>query len=698
MPFQALTDLRRRMRRLLPWPQSPEPVGLSLGPGSALTQGALLWTPSADWIAATNLTRYMTWLKTSRGLSFTNYTELWHWSVADISGFWASMWDYFRVESSAPYIEVLGQRPMPNAEWFAGARLNYAQHALRHEAPGKAALLFESETTPLTPVLWEDLAGQVRILATRLRALGVARGERVCSYMPNVPETLVAMLATTSIGAVWSSCAPDFGPSGVLDRFRQIKPTVLFCVDGFRNGGKDFDRRDAVNEIISALPDLRLVVFVPRLSPTNELGCWPHLRRWAELLDSPPVPADGFRFEQVPFDHPLWILFSSGTTGLPKPIVQGHGGIALEMMKHVTFTMDICPGDIPFFYTTAGWIMWNFLVSSLLVGACPVLYDGNPGYPEADRLWRMAQDARVTYFGSSPTFIDTMSRAGIVPREKYELSRLRAVMLAGSPVSAECGAWVYRSVKQNLWLCTGSGATDICTGMVGGVANQPVYAGEMQGPSLGVAVAAFNEAGESVVGEVGELVITQPMPSMPLFFWGDDDGSRYREAYFDVYPGIWRHGDFFRINERGGCFVLGRSDATLNRFGVRIGTAEIYRALARVANIENALIVNLDLPGGRFFMPLFVQLAPGLVLDNALIRRVRTTLRQQYTSNHVPDKIYQVPAIPMTLTGKKMEVPIRRILMGVDPAKAINRHAMAKPEALTWFLDYARDQTDYRLC
>jgi acetoacetyl-CoA synthetase len=505
------------------------------------------------------------------------------------------------------------------------------------------------------------------------------------------------MLATTAIGAIWASCSPDFGWRGVIDRFSQLTPKALFCVDGYRYGGKEFDRTAEMRQIVGALDGLDHVVTLPYLDPGRPEPFVPGALAWDEVVGGPPVPAAEFAFEQVPFGHPLWILFSSGTTGLPKPIMHGHGGILLEQLKLQTFHMDMRPGDRMFFFTTAGWMMWNFLVSSPLLGVCPVLYDGNPGYPDPGVLWQVAEEAQVSLFGASPAYVDIMSRAGIVPRSSYDLSRLREILLAGSPVSAACGAWFYHNVKPDLWLATGSGGTDVCTGFVGGMPTLPVYAGEIQAPHLGVAAHAFNERGEDVVGEVGELVITQPMPSMPVGFWGDTDGSRYRDSYFADFPGVWRQGDFFKINARGGCFVLGRSDATLNRHGVRIGTAEIYAVLASIDEVADALIVNLDLPGGGFFMPLFVTLADGRVLDDAIRRKICDRLRAEYTPRHVPDRIIQVQAIPATLTGKKMEVPVRKLLLGVPVERAANVNAMANPDSLAEFADYAREQQDYSL-
>jgi acetoacetyl-CoA synthetase len=652
-------------------------------------EGELLWRPSAGQVAAANLTAFTGWLARERGLRFAGYHELWRWSVEDLDGFWQAVWDYFGVEASAPATAVLGERRMPGAQWFPGARLNLAQHVLRRERPGEPAVLFANETTPVTGWGWDELADQVRILATRLRALRVRPGDRVVGYLPNVPEAMVAMLAAASIGAVWAGCSPDFGTRGVLDRFRQLAPKVLFCVDGYRYGGVAHDRRSAVREIVAGLPGLAHVI---HLGDTELAGAV----SWWEVLDRPPVPADEFEFAQLPFDHPLWILFSSGTTGRPKPIVHGHGGILLEQLKLQHLHLDLRAGDRVFFFTTTGWMMWNFLACTPLVGAVPVLYDGSPTHPEVDTLWRLAQDSGATFFGTSPSYVALMRKAGVVPGTRYDLSALREVMPAGAPVPPETTAWFYGNVKSDLWVATGSGGTDCCTGFVGGVPTLPVYAGEIQARSLGVAAHAYDPAGRSVVDEVGELVITAPMPSMPVRFWGDDDGERYRSSYFDHYPGVWRHGDFFRVNARGGCFVQGRSDATLNRHGVRIGTAEVYRVVEEVEPVVEALVVNLDLPGGGFVMPLFVALRPGHTLDAAVEAEIRDRLRREYSPRHVPDEIVQVPAIPRTLTNKKLEVPVRRILRGEAVDAVVERTALADPDALAPFVAYAAIHPHWR--
>jgi acetoacetyl-CoA synthetase len=660
-------------------------------------EGDLLWTPSPEWVARSNLAHFMTWLQAHRGLTFSNYQDLWRWSVSDLEAFWGALWEYCDVRPSVPYERVLGRSEMPGADWFPGARLNYAEHALRFERPGATALFYFNERTPLTAMSWEELGGSVRILATQLRRLGVVPGDRVAAYLPNSPHAIIAMLATTSIGAIWTSCGPDFGTRGVLDRFAQLTPKILFCVDGYQYAGKPFNRRAELAQIVGGLDSLEQVVCLPYLNTADRTPFSKPTIFWDDLLAARPVPKSEFKFEQVPFSHPLWILFSSGTTGLPKAIVHSQGGILLEQLKAFNFQMDMKPGERLFFYTTTGWMMWNFLASALLKQVVPVLYDGSLLYPEPDSLWRMYEETEAVVIGANPGYVTLLQKAGVVPKDKFKLPHLRIAMLAGSPVTPEVMEWFYLNVKENMQVQNGSGGTDICSGFIGGVPVLPVRAGEMQAPLLGVAVAAFNAEGKSVVNEVGEMVLTRPLPSMPIYLWGDQDFKRYKESYFDEFPGVWRQGDFFRINERLGGFVLGRSDATLNRHGIRIGTAEIYRSLALLPEVDDSLIVNLDIAGGRFFMPLFVKLRAGQQLDEALRERIRAKLRFEYSPRHVPDAIYQVPDIPYTLTGKRMEVPVRRILAGMPPAKACNRDAIANPAALDYFIEYVRTQTDYPL-
>jgi acetoacetyl-CoA synthetase len=680
---------------------------------SVTREGDLQWTPSAARRERSQVTRYLRWLAVERGLAFETYDELWRWSITDLEGFWRSIWDYFGVESTAPFERVLKFGGMPGAEWFPGARLNYAGYILGRERPDATAIMSVREGEPVRRMNWSELGNQVRILASELKRLGVVPGDRVVAVLPNTPHAAIALLATTSIGAIWSCCGPDFGTKGVLERFRQLSPKVMLFVDEYQYGGKRYDRKAELAAIVRGLETLEFAIHVPYDaqapraaldSARGESGAettrganGAELLNWDEFLDQPPIAREDFECEQVAFDHPLWILFSSGTTGLPKPIVQGHGGILLEHLKHLHFNFEATRDEPLFFFTATSWMVWNFLISSLAADVIPVLYDGNPAYPGADAMWRVIEESGATLFGTSPAYIDGQRKAGVVPRERFDLSRLASVTLAGSPVSAECMQWVYDNVKEDLWVAPGSGGTDCCTGFVGGVSLLPVYAGEIQARALGCAAFAFDAEGRELIDEVGEFVITQPMPSMPVKFWDDPDDRRYRESYFETYPGVWRHGDFARFNARGGVFVLGRSDSTLNRHGIRVGTAEIYRSLALLEEIDDALIVNLDLPGGKFFMPLFVKLRDARTLDETLERRMNAQLRRDYSPRHVPDKIYQVLDIPYTLTGKKLEVPVRRILLGLDPDKAANRAALRNPEALDYFIDYAVRQQDYVL-
>ena len=659
--------------------------------------GQILWQPSQQWVENTNLHHYRVWLKQRHNLEFSSYQELRRWSLEHLDDFWQSIWDYFRIETSSPPTAVLGKRTMPGAQWFPGSKLNWAQHIMRNEKPGKTALLYSSETQPLAELDWRILGNDVRKLATRLREFGIKPGDRVAAYLPNVPEAVTALIATASIGAIWSSCSPDFGTPSVLDRLSQISPKVLFCCDGYQYKGKPFNRKQEVEAIIKALPSVEKVIYLPYLNKDDKALPVPGAALYEELLNGPDISAADFKFEQVPFDQPLWILFSSGTTGLPKAIVHGHGGILLEQHKLSSLHYDLKPQDRLFFFTTTGWMMWNFVVSTMLVDACPILYDGNPTWPEADTLWKLTDEAGARLFGASPTLQQMQENAGIVPKNKFKFEKLGSIMLAGSPVSAECTNWFYENVKRDLLLGPGSGGTDICSGFCGPMPGMDVKAGIIQAPHLGVDLRAFDDNGNTLINEVGEFVVTQPMPSMPLYFWNDPDNKRYTETYFSDYPGIWRQGDYFMINEEDGCFVLGRSDATLNRYGVRIGTAEIYRSVAGVPEVADSIIVNLELSGGRFFMPLFVKLQDGLTLNDEIKKKINAKLRADYSPRHVPDDIFQIDDVPYTLTGKKMEVPVRKILLGFPIEKSANKDAMSNPQSLDYFIKFKEAQAAYQL-
>jgi acetoacetyl-CoA synthetase len=646
-----------------------------------------LWEPPAELVERARLSEYMRWLEAERGLSFASYDELWRWSVDDLEAFWSSIWDFFGVQADGGYERVLGSRTMPGAEWFAGTSLNYAEHIFAGKDDADAAILHASELRELGELSWGELRAQVAATAAGLRALGVGRGDRVVAYLPNIPEAIIAFLASASIGAIWSSCSPDFGPAGVIDRFAQIEPKVLFAVDGYRYGGKDFDRRETLAQLQAAMPTLASTVVLPYLNPDPDLSSLSDAIRWEDLLAS--GAGTELDFERVPFDHPLWVLYSSGTTGLPKAIVQSQGGILLEHLKKLHLHVDAHPGDRLFWFTTTGWMMWNFLVSGLLTRAAIVLYDGSPGHPAMGVLWDLAERAGVTTFGTSASYIAACMKDGVEPGAGRDLSRLKAVGSTGSPLSPEGFDWIYEHLGAETWLFSTSGGTDLCTAFVGGVALLPVYRGELQGRALGAAVEAWDEQGNSVIDEVGELVVTEPMPSMPVHFWGDPDGSRYRASYFEHYPGVWRHGDWIEITSRGTAVIYGRSDSTINRSGIRMGTSEIYRAVLGLDQIVDALVVDIPRPGTEGWMPLFVVLREGAELDDELRGEIARRVRSQCSPRHVPDEVFPIDAVPRTLSGKVLEVPVKRILMGTPPEQAASRDSLANPAALDYFSEMA---------
>jgi acetoacetyl-CoA synthetase len=654
---------------------------------NAKQRGELLWEPSPESIERSTMTSYIRWLEAERERSFGDYQALWEWSVAELEDFWASIWDFFEVEAQAHYAEVLPERVMPGARWFGGAELSYVQHIFRGKRDADVAVRHASELRPLGELRWGELREQVASVAAGLRALGVERGDRVVAYLPNVPETLVAFLATASIGAVWSSCSPDFGAASVADRFAQIEPKVLLCVDGYRYNGQDFDRTEVVAGLERHMPTVERTIVVPYLHPAPDLSSLRSASTWSELLGA----GEGaeLRFEQVPFDHPLWILYSSGTTGLPKAIVQGHGGILLEHLKKLNLHLDAQEGDRIFWFTTTGWMMWNFLVGALLTPASIVLYDGSPGHPDMGVLWDLAERTGMTCFGTSASYVAACMKAEVEPSSNRDLGHLRAVGSTGSPLSPEGFEWVYEHIGEDTWLFSTSGGTDVCTAFVGGVPLLPVYRGELQGRSLGAAVAAFDERGNSVVDQVGELVITEPMPSMPLFLWGDDDGSRYRASYFEQFPGVWRHGDWIEITSRGTAVIYGRSDSTINRGGIRMGTSEIYRAVQAVPEVLDALVVDIPRPETEGWMPLFVVLGEGTTLDERLVAEIKRQIREQCSPRHVPNAVLQIREVPRTLSGKVLEVPVKRILTGTPIEQAASRDSLANPSSLDYFADLA---------
>src|SRR6476620_4242411 len=664
------------------------------------TEPEILWAPAAEMVERSPLTRYMRWLADERELHFEDYHALWRWSVTEIEEFWRTIWDHFGVmasgqdqrelEDPSPDV-VLEERVMPGASWFPGTELNYAEHIFRGKADDEVALVYASELREFSELRWVELRERVAAVREGLRSLGVTRGDRVVAYLPNGPEAVIAFLATASLGATWSSCSPDFGPGSVVDRFAQIEPKVLFCVDGYRYGGKDFDRLETIAEIASQIPSLERIVVVPYLSAAPELSVLEERQSatpmtWGQLLDL--GAGVELAFERVPFDHPLWVLYSSGTTGLPKAIVHGHGGILLEQLKK-GLHLDAKTGDRVFWFTTTGWMMWNFLLGVLLTPASIVLYDGNPATPDMGVLWDLAERTGTTCFGTSAAYIAACMKDGVEPGTGRDLSLLHSVGSTGSPLSPEGFQWVYDHVGSDTWLFSTSGGTDLCTAFVGGVPLLPVYRGELQARCLGANVQAFDDQGNSVVDEVGELVITEPMPSMPVFLWGDEDGSRYRASYFEMYPGIWRHGDWIEITSRGTAIIYGRSDSTINRGGIRMGTSEIYRAVSAIPQVVDALVVDVPRPGTEGWMPLFVVLDNGAELDDDLTAEIKRRIREQCSPRHVPNEVFQIAEVPRTLSGKVLEVPVKRILMGEPPEQAASRDSLANPNSLDYFTDLA---------
>lgn len=646
-----------------------------------------LWHPTEERRNVARITDYIDWLaRRDSRLRFDDYPSLWEWSTEDLEGFWQSVWEYFDIDSPTPYSAVLSTRVMPGAQWFSGAQVNYVSQVFRHTRPDQPAVLFADESGFESTLSWGELERQVATLAQALKSYGVTMGDRVVAYLPNRPEAVVSFLACVSLGAIWSICSPDMGPVSVLDRFRQIEPKVLIAADGYRYGGKAFPRLDVVEEVHRELPSLERLVLVPILG--DAAG-----RRPDGVVDWNTLVTGDAKLEvtNVPFDHPLWIVYSSGTTGAPKAIVHGHGGIIMAMSVSLGFHNDLGPNDRFHWYSSTGWIMWNCQVGGLLLGSTICLFDGNPGYPDLTALWRFAERTQATFFGAGAAYYASCLKGNIRPNEIADLGKLRSIGSTGSPLSPECYEWIYQNVAQgDLWLTPMSGGTDLAGPFIAGVPILPVYEGEMQCRVLGAAVHSFDEAGRPLIDKVGELVCTQPMPCMPLYFWNDEGGQRYADSYYDTYPGVWRHGDWIRITPRGGAVIYGRSDATINRYGIRMGTSELYRAVEALPEIIDCLVVDLEYLGKPSYMPLFVVLRPGVALDQDLRERVNARIRTALTARHVPNDIFVVQAIPRTLSGKKLELPIKKLLLGQPLEKVVNRDSMANPESLGWFEEFAR--------
>ena len=662
--------------------------------------------------------RYTRWLAETRGLQFDptsvdGYDALWRWSVSDLPTFWASIWDFFGMTSPTPYEAVVVDAKMPGAHWFPGAQVNYAQHLFSHtdraHAAGHPAIVFQNEALAargeVREITWPELRRQVASLAAELQAFGIAPGDRVCAFLPNIPQTVVAFLAVASLGAIWSVCSPDMGPVAVLDRFRQIEPKALIACDGYTYGGVTHDRLGVLAGLLAELPSVRDVVLLRYQNPAAELASD---GRTVHDFDALVARTDvAFAPRWLAFDDPLWVVYSSGTTGLPKPIVHGHGGVMLEALKAGALHNDVGPsadtGDRYFWYSATGWIMWNSQLGALLGGATICIFDGNPGgnVGAADwaTLWRFAEAAGITFFGAGAAFFASCLKAGVEPMKVADLSRLRAIGSTGSPLAIDAYHWVWKHLPQvdgeRIWLTPIAGGTDFAGAFLAGLRTLPVVAGEMQVRCLGADVHAWGEPdasgrGRDLIDEVGELVCAKPMPSMPLYFWNDAGGKRYHDSYFDMYPGVWRHGDWIRITERGGAIIYGRSDATINRHGIRMGTAELYRAVEALPEVLDSIVVDLEYLGRESYMPLFVVLREGLTLDAGLTKRLREDIRSALSARHVPNEIFQVTAVPRTLSGKKMELPLKKLLMGTPAEQVFKLDAMANAACVDWFVDFAQ--------
>jgi acetoacetyl-CoA synthetase len=634
-----------------------------------------LWSPSPERIASARVTQFQTYVEQRLNRKFASFDELWRWSISDLNGFWQAIWDYHDVKSHTPYGKPLSVRMMPGAKWFSGATLNFVEHVFKNRALTSAAISYVGENGSRHDVSWVALESRVASLAQQLRQLGVTKGDRVAAFLPNTSECIVAFLATASVGAIWSVCAPDMGPVSVLDRFKQIEPKVLLACSSYEYGGKVFDRQVVVDELKASLPTVQTLLMMEDFSQ---------------------VPCT-LQIDAVEFDHPIWIVYSSGTTGLPKPIVHGHGGILLESLVS-QLTNDVGQGDRYMQLSSTGWIVWNLHMASLLVGATVCIYNGNPGYPDLNRIWKLIDDEQITILGSGAAFYANCMKAGIEPAKQFSLASLKTLGSTGSPLSDDAYRWIYQNIKADLWLNSVSGGTDFAGGFTVGSPTLPVYAGEMQGRCLGHAVFAFNDAGEEVIDEVGELVCIEPLPSMPLYFWNDEGGKRYKESYFDTFaapahsPDVipWRHGDWLKITPRGGAIIYGRSDATINRYGIRMGTAELYRVIEAFDEVLDSMVVDLEYLGRESYMPLFVVLRPGLSLDAALVEKLKSAIRTGLSARHVPNDVFQVPEVPRTLTGKKLELPIKKVLLGQPVEKVTNPGAMSNPASLTWYVEFAK--------
>ncbi|AIF42255.1 acetoacetate--CoA ligase [Virgibacillus sp. SK37] len=653
-------------------------------------EGTLLWEPTEDRIKNSNIHAYMHWLKNNKEKKFNDFSSLWQWSVTEVEEFWKSQWEYFQIQAQTPYKKILSTHQMPGAKWFPEANINYTEHIFRNRKDDQAAIIHRSEIRETAEITWAQLYQQTAAIQTKLKELGVKKGDRVVAYVANIYESVIAFLATASLGAIWSSASPDFGTQSVIDRFKQIEPKVMFTVDGYSYGGKPFDRSKVVEQIQAELPTLEATIGIPYLNGNENFSQLKNVTLWENALhDQANQKLD---YVHVPFNDPLWILFSSGTTGKPKPIVQSQGGILLEHFKALTFHADLGENDRFFWYTTTGWMMWNFLVGGLLTGSTILLYDGNPAFPDKNMLWEFAEETKMTVFGTSASYITACMKDEIQPGADYDLSHLKCISSTGSPLPPEGFQWCYENIKSDLWIASASGGTDVCTAFILGAPILPVYAGELQCRGLGAKIESYDDNGNSLINEVGELVLTEPFPSMPIYFWGDTNGERLKDSYFDVYSGIWCHGDYLKITDRETCVIYGRSDATINRGGIRIGTSEIYRAVDQVEEISDSLIVDIPKENGDSFTPLFVVMKEGHTLTEEVIKKLKNQIRTQCSPRHVPTGFFEVEDLPKTLNGKKLEIPVKKILMGKRIDQVVNKGSLSNESSLDYFIEFAENK------
>lgn len=644
-----------------------------------MSTATLLWEPSEKFVQDSNLSHYMQWLREHKNLSFSDYQSLWSWSTENVEAFWESLWQYFAILHDGNYEAVISGTEMPYIQWFEGTKLNYAEHIFRNSTSERPAIIFKSEASPLTEMSWETLTRRVASLQHYFIEQGIQAGDCIVGYLPCTPDATIAFLAANSLGAIWSSCSPDFGTQSVLERFEQIKPKILVAVDQYQYNGKVFDKSEVIEALIKGIPSLEKTIVIGESIKNEKLIDW----------DSVTIESTHkLKFTRVPFSHPIWVLYSSGTTGLPKAITHSHGGILVEQLKYGTFHNDIKPGERCFWYTTTGWMMWNYIQGSLLAGGTLILYDGSPAYPSLHAMWSFIEEAKINHFGTSAGFILANMKEQ-VEAKKFNLSPLRSIGSTGSTLPPEGFEWIYENIKSDLWLTSMSGGTDVCSAFVGGNPIWPVYAGEIQCRALGCKLESFSEVGKSLLNEVGEMVITKPMPSMPIYFWNDENHTRYMESYFEMYPGIWRHGDWTEITERYSVIIYGRSDATLNRGGIRIGTSEIYRAVDKIPEVKDSMIICIEKKGGNFWMPLFVVMQPDIELTTDIIKNINQTIRNDYSPRHVPDTVLAVTDLPYTISGKKTETPVKKVLMGLDPKEVVNKGALRNPESMEFFIQLA---------